>query len=240
MVVEAMACGAPVVAADAAALPEACDGAALLVPPLDVIAWRDAMVHVDRDRDAREDLRTVRSSAPRASTAVRPLGLRSSCCDDLPKPRDKPVRREPLRVRPQRRGVETSGVEIAQRARERLAPKVRRRTNRSCPRRSFPTRRRRDTRSSGGPAAAASSGTRPKSSSPGKIAARAFPISVVEFARRRRSRASSCVVPRASSRSAPSAGPVPATSSGTPAMRRGAGSRDRRACTAESRDATTK
>ena len=58
MVVEAMACGAPVVAADAAALPESCDGAALLVPPLDVIAWRDAMVHVDRDRDAREDLRT--------------------------------------------------------------------------------------------------------------------------------------------------------------------------------------
>ncbi|MGR4064224.1 MAG: glycosyltransferase family 4 protein [Vulcanimicrobiaceae bacterium] len=57
MVVEAMACGAAVVAAEAAALPESCDGAALLVPPLDVIAWRDAMVSVERDRATRDDLR---------------------------------------------------------------------------------------------------------------------------------------------------------------------------------------
>jgi len=39
MAVEAMACGAPVIAADAAALPEACDGAATLLPPFDVDAW---------------------------------------------------------------------------------------------------------------------------------------------------------------------------------------------------------
>jgi len=39
MSLEAMACGAPVIASDAAALPEACAGAALLLPPGDVKRW---------------------------------------------------------------------------------------------------------------------------------------------------------------------------------------------------------
>ena len=43
MAVEAMACGAPVVASDASALPEACGGAAMLVPPFDVNAWALAL-----------------------------------------------------------------------------------------------------------------------------------------------------------------------------------------------------
>jgi len=43
MAVEAMACGAPVIASDASAVPEACDGAARLVPPFDVNAWALAL-----------------------------------------------------------------------------------------------------------------------------------------------------------------------------------------------------
>jgi glycosyltransferase involved in cell wall biosynthesis len=57
MVVEAMACGAPVIAADAAALPEACDGAAWLIPPFDTDAWAQALTAVTRDATVRETLR---------------------------------------------------------------------------------------------------------------------------------------------------------------------------------------
>jgi glycosyltransferase involved in cell wall biosynthesis len=55
--VEAMACGAPVLAADAAALPETCGGAALLIPPLDEAGWSDAMRRVAEDSQLREELR---------------------------------------------------------------------------------------------------------------------------------------------------------------------------------------
>lgn len=55
--VEAMACGAPVLAADATALPEACDGAALLVPASDPAAWREALHRVTADATLRADLR---------------------------------------------------------------------------------------------------------------------------------------------------------------------------------------
>jgi len=44
--VEAMACGAPVLAADAAALPEASAGAAELLPPADIEAWSRALRRV--------------------------------------------------------------------------------------------------------------------------------------------------------------------------------------------------
>lgn len=57
MCVEAMACGAPVVAADASALPEACDGAALMVPPFDVGAWADALGRLINEPALREKLR---------------------------------------------------------------------------------------------------------------------------------------------------------------------------------------
>jgi glycosyltransferase involved in cell wall biosynthesis len=55
--VEAMACGAPVIAADAAALPEACDGAALLIPPLDIQAWNAALQSIVKDDVLRKRLR---------------------------------------------------------------------------------------------------------------------------------------------------------------------------------------
>jgi glycosyltransferase involved in cell wall biosynthesis len=62
MAVEAMACGAPVVASDAAALPEACDGAAMLIPPFDTDAWARALRTISRDRSLRAAMR-VRSLA---------------------------------------------------------------------------------------------------------------------------------------------------------------------------------
>jgi len=55
--VEAMACGAPVVAADAAALPEATDGVALLLDPHDVIAWTQAIRELFDDGAAASALR---------------------------------------------------------------------------------------------------------------------------------------------------------------------------------------
>ena len=57
MAVEAMACGAAVIASDASALPEACDGAALLVPPFDVEAWTRALRGVAEDDALRATLR---------------------------------------------------------------------------------------------------------------------------------------------------------------------------------------
>jgi len=56
-VIEAMACGAPVLAADAAALPETAAGAALLLPPTGEGAWRDAMETIARDAPLRQQLR---------------------------------------------------------------------------------------------------------------------------------------------------------------------------------------
>jgi glycosyltransferase involved in cell wall biosynthesis len=57
MAVEAMACGAPVVASDASALPEACDGAAKLVPPFDVNAWALALREIADDAGLRARMR---------------------------------------------------------------------------------------------------------------------------------------------------------------------------------------
>jgi glycosyltransferase involved in cell wall biosynthesis len=53
---EAMACGAPVVASNAASLPEVCGQAALLLPPLDVQAWTQTLRRVLTDHDLRRDL----------------------------------------------------------------------------------------------------------------------------------------------------------------------------------------
>ncbi len=53
---EAMACGAPVIALDAGALPETCEGAALLASG-DVENWSAALRRIVQDRDLREELR---------------------------------------------------------------------------------------------------------------------------------------------------------------------------------------
>jgi glycosyltransferase involved in cell wall biosynthesis len=55
--VEAMQCGAPVVAAAAGAMPEVCGAAARLVDPEDDAAWRAAMVELSRDAAAAKALR---------------------------------------------------------------------------------------------------------------------------------------------------------------------------------------
>jgi glycosyltransferase involved in cell wall biosynthesis len=57
MAVEAMACGAPVLASDASALPEACDGAAMLVPPFDVNAWALALRELADSAELRATMR---------------------------------------------------------------------------------------------------------------------------------------------------------------------------------------
>lgn len=56
-VLEAMACGTPVVTANTSSLPEVAGDAALLVDPYDVVALAKAMFRVLTDRDLREDLR---------------------------------------------------------------------------------------------------------------------------------------------------------------------------------------
>jgi glycosyltransferase involved in cell wall biosynthesis len=57
MAVEAMSCGAPVIASNASALPESCDNAALLVPPKDIQAWSHALARIVSDADLRNTLR---------------------------------------------------------------------------------------------------------------------------------------------------------------------------------------
>jgi glycosyltransferase involved in cell wall biosynthesis len=56
-VVEAMACGTPVVTANTSSLPEVAGDAALLVDPNDAVALADAVYRVLTDRDLREELR---------------------------------------------------------------------------------------------------------------------------------------------------------------------------------------
>lgn len=57
--VEAMHCGAPVVAARAGAMPEVCGDAALLIDPEDTGAWRTALTEVLEDRALAARLRSA-------------------------------------------------------------------------------------------------------------------------------------------------------------------------------------
>lgn len=56
-VTEAMACGAPVIASNATALPEAAGGAALLLDPRDAQAWNEALRRIAGDERLRAELR---------------------------------------------------------------------------------------------------------------------------------------------------------------------------------------
>jgi len=57
-VIEAMACGAPVLASDATALPEAADGAALLLPARAARPWKEALERIEGDAALRADMRS--------------------------------------------------------------------------------------------------------------------------------------------------------------------------------------
>ena len=75
-VVEAMACGRPVIAANTSSLPEVAGDAALLVDPFDVMAFRDAMERVATDHAVAADLsrralaQAARFSWPRSAEAA--------------------------------------------------------------------------------------------------------------------------------------------------------------------------
>ncbi len=56
--IEAMACGTPVIASHAASIPEVLGGAGLLLDPRDVSAWRDAIIRIVNDEALRHDLRS--------------------------------------------------------------------------------------------------------------------------------------------------------------------------------------
>lgn len=56
-VLEAMACGTPVVCSDASSLPEVAGDAAILLPPRDVHAWAEAMLQITESRDLRAQMR---------------------------------------------------------------------------------------------------------------------------------------------------------------------------------------
>jgi glycosyltransferase involved in cell wall biosynthesis len=56
-VLEAMACGTPVIASRAASIPEVVGDAGILLDPLDVTAWTDAIVNVVNDDDRRAEMR---------------------------------------------------------------------------------------------------------------------------------------------------------------------------------------
>ena len=71
---EAMACGAAVIASNATALPEACDGAALLAPPDDALAWSGALRIAIDDERTRTDLQ--RRSLARAARVDRDAAAR--------------------------------------------------------------------------------------------------------------------------------------------------------------------
>ena len=56
-VLEAMACGTPVIASDTSSLPEVVGEAGILLDPYDTGAWSDAMLRLTRDSGLRDELR---------------------------------------------------------------------------------------------------------------------------------------------------------------------------------------
>lgn len=83
-VLEAMACGAPVLASRATALPEAAGGAALLLPPEDKQAWQDALLRIAQDAPLRAALRERGFSRVRA---IDPDGYAKTLIASVPQSR---------------------------------------------------------------------------------------------------------------------------------------------------------
>ncbi len=55
--VEAMTCGAPILASDASCFPDVIGDAGLLLPPTDLEAWSEALVRIVTDRDLNREMR---------------------------------------------------------------------------------------------------------------------------------------------------------------------------------------
>ncbi len=87
--IEAMACGAPVVASDAAALPEACAGAAWLADPREPMEWRDALRRIYVDAQVRARLREAGLARAASLDPVAPARILARLVHDLAQPRDK-------------------------------------------------------------------------------------------------------------------------------------------------------
>jgi glycosyltransferase involved in cell wall biosynthesis len=87
-VIEAMACGAPVVASDRASVPEVAGGAAVLIDPLDHAAIADAVRRIRRSPELREELVSrglERAAALRwASAGGRTVDLLASMATGIP------------------------------------------------------------------------------------------------------------------------------------------------------------
>lgn len=65
-VLEAMACGTPVVSSDTSSLPEVVGNAGPLLPPTDVLRWKEALTRITTDATVRAELRQrgLRQAAP--------------------------------------------------------------------------------------------------------------------------------------------------------------------------------
>jgi glycosyltransferase involved in cell wall biosynthesis len=83
---EAMACGTPVVAADRAALPETCGGAALLVDPDDPVAISDAVLRAVTDEETHARLREAGLRRTREWTWERAATEADALIDELLSP----------------------------------------------------------------------------------------------------------------------------------------------------------
>lgn len=66
--VEAMTCGAPILASDASSFPEVIGDGGVLVAPTDLDAWADALTRIVLDRELNESLRQRSLERGRAYT----------------------------------------------------------------------------------------------------------------------------------------------------------------------------
>jgi glycosyltransferase involved in cell wall biosynthesis len=79
---EAMACGAPVIATRTGAIPEYADGAALLIAPGDRVALRDALIRMLSEKSLRSELRARGPERARMYTWDRSAALMTQLFDE--------------------------------------------------------------------------------------------------------------------------------------------------------------